>query len=201
MDYYQNLITEKSWKILKELRKNHNFVLIGGWAVWIWTHALKSKDIDIIIDYDELAKLEKEYEVVKNNRLLKYEIKNEEIDIDIYLPFYSDLGVAVEEIVEYKTAKEGFQVIQKEVLLMLKQYAYSQRHGSVKGEKDKVDILLLALEEDFDWNRYSQLLKEFNLPEFKKDLKKLLSQTYEIAEINIDRHIFAKKKKLIFSKL
>lgn len=201
MDYYQNLITEKSWKILKNLRKNHDFVLIGGWAVWIWTKALKSKDIDIIIDYDELAKLQKEYEVIKNNRLLKYEIKREEVDIDIYLPFYSNLGIAVEKVINHKIIKDGFEVIEREVLIILKQYVYSQRQGSAKGEKDKIDIILIALDADFDWKKYKLFLEEFKLPKFKEDLKKLLSQTYEIAEIAMSRHAFAKRKKQILSQL
>jgi hypothetical protein len=39
--------------------------------------ALKSKDIDIIVGYDELEKLKNDFSVFKNGRLKKYEIKFE----------------------------------------------------------------------------------------------------------------------------
>lgn len=48
MAYYHDLITGTSWRELKQLRRYCNFVLIGGWAAWLYTKALKSKDIDII---------------------------------------------------------------------------------------------------------------------------------------------------------
>lgn len=52
-EFYHSLITEKSFKSLQELSKDFNFVLMGGWAIFLYTRALKSKDIDIIIKYDE----------------------------------------------------------------------------------------------------------------------------------------------------
>src|SRR3989338_4021762 len=97
-EFYHNLITEKSFKILQDLRKKFKFILIGGWAVFLYAKALKSKDIDIIIDYDELQKLKNDYDVAKNDRLKKYEIKIEEIDVDIYLPYFSELGLKVQEV-------------------------------------------------------------------------------------------------------
>ena len=50
-EFYHELITEKSFKILQDLRKKIKFILIGGWAVFLYARTLKSKDIDIIIDY------------------------------------------------------------------------------------------------------------------------------------------------------
>lgn len=197
MKYYQNIITEKSWQILKELRKKYDFVLIGGWAVWLYTKTLKSKDIDIIVDYEELSKLQKDFEISKNDRLQKYEIKKEEVDIDIYLPFYSDLGIPCEKIFDYITIKEGFKMPTRELLLALKQYAFEKRQGSIKGEKDKIDILLLCLQEGFDWFKYTDILKKFNLIRRKNDLRQMLEHTYELTEANINRHAFAQAKKLI----
>ena len=98
MEFYHNLITDKSFKILQDLRKKFDFILIGGWAVFLYTKSLKSKDIDIILDYDELEKIRKEFNLFKNERLKKYEIKIDEVDVDIYLPFFSKLGMPVEEI-------------------------------------------------------------------------------------------------------
>ena len=69
MNYYHDIITEKSWQKLQKLRRLYNFILIGGWAVYIYTKALKSKDIDFICDYETLQKLKESYDLVKNDRL------------------------------------------------------------------------------------------------------------------------------------
>jgi len=34
MQYYQDLITSKSFKILQDLKRNNKFILIGGWSVF-----------------------------------------------------------------------------------------------------------------------------------------------------------------------
>ena len=75
MEYYHSLITQKSFDFLQKLRREFEFILIGGWAVFLYSHSLKSKDIDIIVDYSQLAKLKEIYNVAKNDRLKKYEIK------------------------------------------------------------------------------------------------------------------------------
>ena len=36
-EYYHNLVNKKSFEILKQLQRTHNFILIGGWAVFVWT--------------------------------------------------------------------------------------------------------------------------------------------------------------------
>ena len=56
MNYYHNLVTQKSWTELTLLKRRLNFVLIGGWAVYLYTQTLKSKDIDIIVDFTELSR-------------------------------------------------------------------------------------------------------------------------------------------------
>ncbi|PIY70044.1 hypothetical protein COY89_03190, partial [Candidatus Roizmanbacteria bacterium CG_4_10_14_0_8_um_filter_36_36] len=72
--FYQSIVTEKSWKMLQMLKKNIDFILIGGWAVYLYAKTLKSKDIDIIVDYQELDKIKKNFQLIKNDRLRKYEI-------------------------------------------------------------------------------------------------------------------------------
>ena len=89
--FWNSLLTEKSWKILQEFREKYDFILIGGWAVYLWAKRQKSKDIDIVVSIDELQKLKKE-NLVKNDRLKKYEIKTGEIDIDIYASYFSELA-------------------------------------------------------------------------------------------------------------
>ncbi len=57
MAYYHDLITEKSWRILQELKRQYQFILIGGWAVYLHASALKSKDIDIIPRVPEVVRV------------------------------------------------------------------------------------------------------------------------------------------------
>ncbi|MBI4149013.1 hypothetical protein HY491_01065, partial [Candidatus Woesearchaeota archaeon] len=65
MEYWNDLITQKSWEALQKL-KNVRFVLIGGWAAYLWTRSHKSKDVDIIVDVDELEKIKNDFMVHKN---------------------------------------------------------------------------------------------------------------------------------------
>lgn len=46
MQFYNEIITQKSFVFLQGLKKEYEFVLIGGWAVFLYSHGLKSKDID-----------------------------------------------------------------------------------------------------------------------------------------------------------
>jgi len=201
MEYYQQLITEKSFQILQTLKKDSHFILIGGWAVFFYTRALKSKDIDIIIDFAELESLRQKYEIFKNDRLKKYEIKLETTDIDIYLPFYSRLGLPAEIIAEHTLSLEGFIVPKIEILLILKQVAYNGRLGTPKGEKDKIDIFSLLNLKIINWKFYQKLLAENNLPEPQQDLLSLLAQTTEVKEINLNQNQTAKLKKDILINL
>ena len=197
MEYYQQLITEKSFQILQNFKKNSQFILIGGWAVFFYTHSLKSKDIDIIIDFAELENLKKKHEIFKNDRLKKYEIKLETTDIDVYLPFYSELGLPISTIESWTASLEGFIVPKIEILLILKQVAYFGRQGTQKGEKDKIDILSLLNLKTINWQFYEQLLSENNLLKLKQGLIDLLKQTTEVKELNLNQNQMAKLKKEI----
>lgn len=72
-EYYHNLVTDKSFHILQNLKRRYDFILIGGWAVYFFTKSLKSKDIDCILDHTTLQKIRDAYTLVKNERLKKYE--------------------------------------------------------------------------------------------------------------------------------
>ena len=201
MDYWHNLVIQKSFDILKKLRKEYSFILIGGWAVYFYTKALKSKDVDLIVDYGELARLKEKFPLTKNERLRKYEIKEEEVDIDIYVPFYSDPGLPAEAIKKYTAEREGFHLPIPEVLLILKQKAFLERKNSIKGEKDKIDIFSLLKEISFDFPHYLKILKEHKRVEFAQELIKLVQETKEVKEISLNRQSFAKLRKEIFVKL
>lgn len=200
-EFYHQLTTEKSFKILQDLKRKFNFTLIGGWAVFLYTKALKSKDIDIIIDFDELEKFKKEFNVFKNERLSKYEIKIEEIDVDIYLPFFSKLGFPVEEIKNYLQSLKGFIVPVPEILLLLKTYVFKERKGTIKGKKDLIDIFALLKSREVNWQRYKEIIKKHKLQKINQTLKALISSQGAIPEVNLSNHRIAKLKKETLKKL
>ncbi|OGZ17584.1 MAG: hypothetical protein A2V72_02285 [Candidatus Nealsonbacteria bacterium RBG_13_37_56] len=200
MEYYQDLITQKSFEILQNLKRKYDFILIGGWAVFLYNQALKSKDIDIIIEYDELEKIKKDFDLNKNERLKRYEIKTDELDIDLYLPFYSNLGLPAEEIKNYLNNLEGFFVPKPEILLILKQTAYLSRLASPKGNKDKIDIIGL-LNLDLDFKFYKNILKKYNLEDYLEELRILLKDTDQVLELNLNKFKYSKLKKKILKQL
>ena len=199
--FYHDLITEKSWQLLIELKKSYRFILIGGWAVFLYTNSLKSKDIDIIIDYDELAKLKNQFTLLKNDRLKKYEIKAGNFDVDIYLPHYSDLGIDIKRIQETSVIRQGFGVPNLEILFMLKLYAWHNRRGSIKGQKDELDIFSLVFMPEFNWHHLSNLIKEGGFKEYCEGFLALIKQTSEIMELGVNVQAMSKFKKKLPSDL
>jgi len=200
-EFYHKLITEKSFKALQNLKREFDFILIGGWAVFLYTKTLKSKDVDIIIDYDQLAKFRKKFDVFKNERLKKYEVKLEEFDIDIYLPFFSDLKFPVAEIKNYLQSIEGFKVPVPEILLILKIGVYLERKKTIKGNKDKIDIFSLLKEEKINWKTYREIIKKYNLREANEKLKEIISSQKAIPELNLLNHQISRLKKKILKEL
>jgi len=170
MEFWNDIIADKSKDILFELRKNINFVLIGGWAVWLYTQTTKSKDIDIYIDFTDFFKLQnffisKGIGVGFNSKLNKYEAKIGEVDIDIYTPDHCNLIVNCKDVFRNKLFKrfEGFNIILPEALLLLKLNAEKERSMTIKGFKDRVDILSLIYCVKFNEKLLIKQAKEYNI--------------------------------------
>lgn len=197
MNFFHNLITGKSWQLLLNLRKRYCFILIGGWAVFLYTKALKSKDIDLVAEYGELEKLRDQFEVVKNERLKKYEARSEEVEIDIYVPFYSNPGIPAEDLKTFTVSLSGFTVVEKEILAILKQKALMARGETVKGRKDLADLVSLFLLADFDWDKYGSCVKQFGVEEYLHFTQKIIKNTFKIEEIEMNVHQFAHFKRKV----
>ena len=193
MSYYHNIITQKSWEELTKLSKTCNFVLIGGWATYLYTKTLKSKDIDILTQYEELGKLREIYNVTKNERLKKYEARREEIQIDIYLPHYSIIGIPVEDLMKQTSSFEGFTLLKKEWLLALKIYVLNQRLRTTKGEKDFLDILSL-FKTDINSPQLLIIVKKYKLESELKIFMEILNERNEVLELDLNRHKYKKLK-------
>ncbi|KXB07795.1 hypothetical protein AKJ56_02345 [candidate division MSBL1 archaeon SCGC-AAA382N08] len=200
-ELYHEFTTEKSFKVLKQLKNEFDFILIGGWAIFIYTEAPKSKDVDIIVDFEELKKIRDQYGISKNQRLKKYEIKVNDIDIDIYTPYFSELGFPTEEVEEYTQMRRGFVVPVPEILLILKVVTYEQRRGSSKGEKDLIDIFSLLTKAELDWRKYHRLVEEYDLEEINDSLRDLVGSPEPISELGLSEHRIAKLKEEILEKL
>ncbi len=198
MEFWNSELTEESWKRLIELRGEIGFVLIGGWAVYLYSRLHKSRDIDIIIDYGALNELRGKYAINKNDRLHKYEIKLEKFDIDIYLPNYSRLTIPAEDILsDYKKEVDGFAVPIPEVLLALKLGAMKDRVNSLKGSKDQIDVLGLLFYSGIDLALFSGIMKKYGLTDYLRDLQRLL-RTFDkdmLKYVNLNEKSFSELKR------
>ena len=201
MEYYHSLVTQKSWEELQKLQKSVDFILIGGWAVYLYAKALKSKDIDVIVNYNQLPIFEKNYSLLKNSRLKKYEAVKEEVQIDIYLPHYSHLGIPVEDLIQNVTNVEGFKLLDPNFLAVLKIYTLAQRGRSPKGHKDLIDFLAMVSAKKCELARVIEIIGKYNLQSELETLKAFLSEQDRVPELALNPHYYSKIKKEIVSKL
>ncbi len=200
MEFWNDIAIEKSWKVLIGLKKEIDFILIGGWACYLLTRTIKSKDIDIIVGFEELEILRRKYSLKKTPFLKKYEALIEGISIDIYVPFYSDLAVPPEEIQKSSILIEGFRIPEPEILLILKQQAELARKDSVKGQKDRVDIINLLMNSEINLKRYLKLLQKFKLISYRNRLKEIIlsaSKEFQYLGIQNPRKIKLWKKEIL----
>src|SRR3989338_9340628 len=202
MEFWNSLLTEKSWQELQHLcTLDFTFVVIGGWAAYLWTKLHKSKDIDIVLSsVAELENVRRMYDVSKNTHLKKYEVKREEFDIDIYVPYFSKLPIPVEDIPLYATKVEGIPVVIPEALIILKQGAEIDRRDSVKGQKDRLDIMALLCYAPIDFKTYYQLLKKYKLP-YDKRLHDIVQSFSEYRYLNLTPRLLKIKKEEIVKKM
>lgn len=200
-EFWHDNIIDKSFYTLQSLRKEYDFVLIGGWAVFLYTKALKSKDIDIVVEPETLGRLKTRFDVIKNERLKKYEIKADSFDIDIYTPFWSELGLPLDFVIKNAISISGFNVPKKEILLILKLFTYTQRAGSLKGRKDMLDIVGLLYRNEVDFRNFRMILKQHNLEWLQDKLIEMLNTAVEIEELSLNRKQFADFKKSVLKNL
>jgi hypothetical protein len=197
-DFWNSETTEASWQGLQELSKEIDFVLIGGWATYMYAKLQKSKDIDIIIEYSTLRILESKYRLIKNERPRKYEIKRDKYDIDIYLPNYSPLALPPKDILSsYTTRIEGFTLPTPEALMVLKLGAAADRGQSAKGAKDSIDILGLLFNSGLDLRVLEEILSKYGLADYTGLLASILKRfdRRDLHYLNMNENSFAKLRR------
>ena len=84
------------------------------------------------------------------------------------------MAIPCDQLISMFTVKEGFKVFKPEALLILKQQALFDRKDSIKGQKDRIDILSLLSSKIIDFNEYKKLLQKYNIKSFKNELKKTI---------------------------
>jgi len=166
---WRDEIVEKSWQVLGELKDLADFILIGGWAIYLWTRKLKSRDIDIYIDQKNFYKLQSEllqrdYALKRNVRLMKFEALIGDVEVDIYTPFMSHLAVPCLDVFNQKLYSliEHYKVAIPEALLLLKAQAAQQRWHAERGVKDRVDIISLLKFTDIKRDLLKQMLRKYD---------------------------------------
>jgi len=200
MEFWNDIATDKSWKVLINLTKKYDFVIIGGWATYLLTKAIKSKDIDIVVDFEELEKFKMDFNLKKNIHLKKYEAIKDDISIDIYVPFFSELIIPAEDMIKNTISVQGIKIVRPELLLILKQQAEFERKDSIKGLKDRVDILNIIINSEIDLKKYFTFIKKYNLKKYPKrliDITQTSKKEFEYLGVKNPRKIKLIKKDLI----
>ena len=197
MEFWNSDITDESWKKLLDLSKRYRFILIGGCAIYMYTKLQKSRDIDIVVDYDQFKILSDDFSVKKNPSLRNYEIKFQKFDIDIYTPFYSRLAVTPEDLITNFTTIENILVPRVEELLILKLGAFDERMNSIKGQKDRLDIAGLVFYSSIDYIRLRNLLNKYGKSDYIALIMRAIGNIDRrlLPYLNLNESTYAKIKK------
>jgi hypothetical protein len=204
MELWNEKALEKSERVLNQLKEIGDFVVIGGWAVYLLTKTVKSLDVDIYTNFknffDVQSKLaERGIFVTFNQRLKKYSTKIEEIDIDIYTPDQCSLTIPCKDIFDNKWFEvvEGFKIIKAEPLLLLKLSSELSRKNKLKGFKDRVDILALITKLDIDMKFLGSLFDRYNTVNLKSRLLAIIKESSEEYNYAFQQKILPSKLKKI----
>ena len=203
MEFWNSDITNESWKELLVLSTKYNFILIGGWAIYLYTKLQKSRDIDMVVDYDQFKLLSVDFEMRKNPSLYRYEIKFQKFDIDVYTPFYSKLTVPPEDLINNYTLIENTRVPRVEEVLILKLGAFDDRMNSIKGQKDRLDITGLAFYSNIDYSRLKTLLNKYEKPSYIDLYVNAIAHIEKrlLPFLNLNESTYAKVKKKTLEKI
>ena len=134
-------------------------ILIGGWATFVRVGGEISLDIDLITSQESRHKLEQlmtDLSPSNNHQGRKLRATIENVHLDIYLPYESQLGgklrLKVEVLAEYpdELSFEKWTLLRLEAHIATKMAALLDRHFSEKGQKDAREILALLKLEGVD---------------------------------------------------
>lgn len=126
---------------------------IGGIAVHAYLehsgeyakYAAQSHDADFVIRIADMADLRDLEALTPNARLNKQQFVKNGFEFDVYVEGQHSLPVDTADAIVHSVWRNGLQVVCPEHLLKMKVFAYNDRRGSVKGDKDEADIARVFL--------------------------------------------------------
>jgi len=193
MQFWNEEQTKKSRELLNMLASSVDFVLIGGWAVYMYIRQQMSLGVDLAITYNSLEYFRKyginDYKDMK----VKYSIVNG-VYVDLFIEDFSDkdLPVPVSTILKEYNIIEGIKVVDKELLLLLKLWGYF-RADEQKIRKDMLDVLGLMLYGDIDLKKFKAYIDAYKVPK-RRSVDVLLE--YLDKRVQVENFIDISKKEL-----
>lgn len=194
--FWNREATDKSFRLLGSLPNHVDFVLIGGWAVYLYVGVQKSQDIDILIGYDGLNYFRQfgigEYPQSK----VRYSTINgvvvdlfiEEL-IDPYLPFSSRM------ILDNYVKIQNIKVVDRNILLLLKLWGYFSP-DETKHRKDVIDVVSLLFYGGIDLKAVRKYVEDYKI-----DKRKSSEAMLEYLDIGMTLAGFIVEKKEDYARL
>jgi hypothetical protein len=156
--FYPPEITERSREVLDNvIEAAPGAVLIGGWATWVRTGGPMSHDIDLIVTHAELATItDLGADASESHHLSgrKWRTTIDQIHLDLYVPYQSRLGQAlqlrVEHLAQHTETIEPWTVLDLPGHIASKLAALTDRPHTAPGIKDRYELAALILRDDAD---------------------------------------------------
>ena len=189
-------------------------ILIGGWATFVRVGGEISLDIDFITSQESRHKLEQlltDLSPSNNHQGRKLRATIDDVHLDIYLPYESQLGGAlrlkVEVLAEYpdELSFEKWTLLRLEAHIATKMAALLDRHFSEKGQKDAREILALLKLEGVDPVLAAEILHRASAVSIQ-DLPTMIGRAFDLVGTVIelskaDRKLMVAAKKSWVSEL
>jgi hypothetical protein len=163
-------------------------ILIGGWAMFVRVGGEISLDIDLITSQESRHKFEQlmtDLSPSNNHQGRKLRATIEDIHLDIYLPFESQLGsklrLKVEVLAEYPDGLsfQQWTLLRLEAHIATKMAALLDRHFSEKGQKDAREILALLQLNDVDPAVAAEVLHRASTVDIQ-ELPTMIGQAFDL---------------------
>lgn len=167
--YYNDAETGKSYALLVKLAKDVDFVLVGGWAVNLYTGMQRSKDLDIAIEPDGLDYFRR-YGIRDYGIGVKYSVIDD-VHVDLFIngvPIRS-ASIPVKEMLSSPRRINGIRVVDKNILVLLKLSGYF-RFDEIKSAKDVIDVVSLLFYAGIDMKAVKMLVDKYKVEDRKGPL-------------------------------
>lgn len=163
-------------------------ILIGGWATFVRVGGEISLDIDLITSQESRHKIEQlmtDLSSSHNHQGRKLRATIDDVHLDIYLPYESQLGgklrLKVEVLAEYpdRLFFEKWTLLRLEAHIATKMAALLDRHFSEKGQKDAREILALLKLDGIDAALAAQVFHRASTVDIE-ELPAMIGEAFDI---------------------